>query len=387
MDFLYLGGKSPAIADLRQLLAKLDYLSGFSLLSVSEAGKAVFDENLQEAVKVFQQQNGLLATGIVDATTWRLLKGAVHSLGSRVIYYRPEDEYYGKDVLDLQTKLHDLGFYYQKLDARFGKATEEALCNYQHEFGLKVDGVLGPVTCNALGYLDGLTINSGSLQAIQTDEYLRAKGPLLKGKVIAINPSAVFTSSNLAEDTLALAAQYLTDITSKLIEKMQSLGITTKLLNEATAVLPATDIAHKANQSGADILISLHTAYYPTPKPNGISSFYFGSSNGLVSVSGEKLARLIQRELATRTPLNDNRYHGRTWEVLRLAKMTTIWIDTAYISNPTDLNLLDSESNRDKIAEAILVGIKRFYLLDQDLEATGTMELADLLREEIKYAD
>jgi len=52
----------------------------------------------------------------------------------------------GKDVREMQGRLKFLGFYTGKVDGIFGWRSYWALRNFQYEFGLKVDGVLGPKT-------------------------------------------------------------------------------------------------------------------------------------------------------------------------------------------------------------------------------------------------
>ncbi|MGQ7276534.1 MULTISPECIES: spore cortex-lytic enzyme [Brevibacillus] len=52
----------------------------------------------------------------------------------------------GKDVREMQGRLKFLGFYTGKVDGVFSWRTYWALRNFQYEFGLKVDGVLGPKT-------------------------------------------------------------------------------------------------------------------------------------------------------------------------------------------------------------------------------------------------
>lgn len=52
----------------------------------------------------------------------------------------------GKDVREMQGRLKFLGFYYGKVDGAFGWSSYWALRNFQYEFGLPVDGVLGPDT-------------------------------------------------------------------------------------------------------------------------------------------------------------------------------------------------------------------------------------------------
>lgn len=50
----------------------------------------------------------------------------------------------GDDVVELQSRLQYIGFYNGKIDGVFGWQTYWAVRNYQYEFGLDVDGLVGP---------------------------------------------------------------------------------------------------------------------------------------------------------------------------------------------------------------------------------------------------
>lgn len=50
----------------------------------------------------------------------------------------------GDDVVELQARLQYIGFYNGKIDGVYGWKTYWAVRNYQHEFGLDVDGLVGP---------------------------------------------------------------------------------------------------------------------------------------------------------------------------------------------------------------------------------------------------
>jgi N-acetylmuramoyl-L-alanine amidase len=52
----------------------------------------------------------------------------------------------GDDVIELQARLQYIGFYNGEIDGVFGWGTYWALRNFQHEFGLKVDGLAGAKT-------------------------------------------------------------------------------------------------------------------------------------------------------------------------------------------------------------------------------------------------
>lgn len=69
-------------------------------------------------------------------------KQAVPVFSEQVINYGA----FGQDVYELQGRLAFLGFYYGKIDSKFGDKTRDSLKWFQSEFGLKVDGLAGPKT-------------------------------------------------------------------------------------------------------------------------------------------------------------------------------------------------------------------------------------------------
>jgi N-acetylmuramoyl-L-alanine amidase len=52
----------------------------------------------------------------------------------------------GEDVIELQSRLKNIGFYHGKIDGVFGWGTYWALRNFQYEFGLPIDGLAGATT-------------------------------------------------------------------------------------------------------------------------------------------------------------------------------------------------------------------------------------------------
>ena len=57
----------------------------------------------------------------------------------------------GIDVRNVQERLKELGYYTGDITSVYDKATAEAVRNFQAEFGLLADGVVGPDTWNAIG--------------------------------------------------------------------------------------------------------------------------------------------------------------------------------------------------------------------------------------------
>ena len=56
----------------------------------------------------------------------------------------------GDEVLKLQTRLHELGYYQGELDGQFGAGTQEAVVAFQKADGLDTDGLAGAETQRVL---------------------------------------------------------------------------------------------------------------------------------------------------------------------------------------------------------------------------------------------
>ncbi|GAA3157986.1 hypothetical protein GCM10020255_039680 [Rhodococcus baikonurensis] len=189
------GDHGPAVAEIRGTLTKLGYLhhgtSGIRRESADGAHwvapDAIFDHQLDSAVRAFQQQRGLLVDGIVGPATYRSLREASYRLGARTLIYQLSAPLYGDDVAALQAKLQDLGFYAGRVDGFFGPQTHESLSSFQREIGIAADGICGPQTLRSLELL-GTRVTGGSPHAISEEELVRRKGPQLGGKRIVIDP-------------------------------------------------------------------------------------------------------------------------------------------------------------------------------------------------------
>lgn len=181
---LHIGDQSVRVAEARATLARLglmkDYqgtLSDWKQQKYSESDK-IFDAELSEVIKAFQQSRGIVPSGVIDDLTLRELRQASYTLGARVLAYEPGNVQVGDDVAQLQQQLQELGFYQQRVDGHFGPDTLAALAEYQLNYGLQNDGVCGPTTINALSLL-GRRITGGSAHNIQERERVRNAGPKL----------------------------------------------------------------------------------------------------------------------------------------------------------------------------------------------------------------
>jgi N-acetylmuramoyl-L-alanine amidase len=387
MSSLRRGDRGGPVTEIRAALAALGLINSpdSDLTTGRHVALDVFDVDLDQAVRAFQQHRGLLVDGIVGEATYRALKEASYRLGARTLAHQFGAPMYGDDVATLQARLQDLGFYTGLVDGHFGLQTHNGLMSYQREYGLYPDGICGPETLRSLYFL-GSRVTGGSLHAIREEELVRRSGPRLSGKRVIVDPGRggddhgpimQGPSGPISE------ADILWDLASRLEGRMTAIGMETFLSRPVGRSPSDAERAATANTVGADLMISLRCAALPGSAANGLASFHFGNSHGSVSTIGRNLSDFIQREVAARTGLRDCRTHGRTWDLLRLTRMPSVQVDIGYLTNPHDRDLLVLPQTRDSIAEGILAAVKRLYLLGKNDRPTGTFTFAELLAHEM----
>ncbi len=362
-DFAF-GDTGDVITSITTTLSRLGFLPG-----VTEH----FDGRVENAIKAFQQERGLIVTGVVNQVTFRALDEAHWKLGDRILRHNPGSLMRGDDVALLQARLVEMGFNAGRVDGIYGTLTESAVAEFQKSAGVKVDGSCGPATVIALMRL--LKTVTGGAPSQLRDEAARAiRGPALANKIIVIDPG----SDNFDSEIIF-------DIAQRLEGRLIALGVTVILTNSPGARSSESDRIVLANSVGADLVISLRLDRYKNEKAHGLATYYYGSDIHKVhSVVGERFANLVQREICSRTDLLNCRTHAKTWDLLRLTKAPTVRIDLGYISNPGDLQRLEEANFRETIVESLIVAVQRLYLSAENDAKTGTLRISDLRKAGIR---
>ncbi len=138
---LTLGSQGSAVSLLQKDLTRLGfYTNGID---------GWFGPKTYDAVVSFQKSQGLKMDGLVGSITKAALNAAIAkasdygtqdlTLGSR-----------GSTVSLLQKDLTSLGFYTNGIDGWFGPKTHDAVVSFQKSQGLKMDGLVGPITKAAI---------------------------------------------------------------------------------------------------------------------------------------------------------------------------------------------------------------------------------------------
>ena len=369
---LRVGDRGEEVVALRRLIARPG-ADGVASASAPD----VFDDVLEAAVRAFQQRRGLLADGVVGPQTLRALEGARWHLGDRVLLLAPGHRMRGDDVATLQERLVILGLLAGPVDGVFGPLTDGALRELQRSLGVKADGICGPATLRAMDAL-ARAVGGGDPWALRQQAEVADAGLSLAGKVVVLDPAhggidRGVSAHGLHEDDVAY------DVANRTANRLRTIGVEALLTREPQAGPDEVTRAARAEQAGADVVISIHCDGSASACAAGVATFFWGDDRiGARSATGAHLASLVQREIVARTGMTDLRTHACTFDILRVTKMPAVQVELGYLTNPLDADRLAAPDFRDLVAEALVVAIQRLYLGEDDA-TTGTLRLADVL--------
>jgi N-acetylmuramoyl-L-alanine amidase CwlD len=105
-----------------------------------------------------------------------------------------------------------------------------------------------------------------------------------------------------------------------------------------------------ANNAGARLFVSVHVNSFTSASLNGTTTYYYKGSD-------LSLAEAIHRRLISALGTKDDGVRKENFYVLHHARMPAALVETAFLSNPSDAELLRSPAFLQKIALSIAEGI------------------------------
>ena len=156
-------------SDVEQVQFWLSELAQFNSALPDLTVDGSFGAATEKAVKIFQQEQGLTADGVVGQATWDALYAAWLDMQSDLggtawpgVVLRRGDT--GMEVRLVQYWLRLASDNYSALsavnvDGNFGAATEKAVTGFQSLFGLTADGLVGRTTWNKLNEVALAVVN------------------------------------------------------------------------------------------------------------------------------------------------------------------------------------------------------------------------------------
>jgi N-acetylmuramoyl-L-alanine amidase len=349
-----LGDRGDPVRDVQARLLAL----GFHVDAL-EVDDHRFGDSTEGALRAFQQERGLLVDGLVGPNTWEELVEAGYALGDRVLYLR-RPILRGDDVRALQRRLNILGFDPGREDGMFGDQTAQAVRDFQRNVGLHSDGIVGPTTLEALDRLLAAPVTERGRAAVRETEAVRTGSGSLSGRTVAVDPGHGPEDPGATGPAGTREAEAAFRLAEALLVELRLRGSDPRLLRGAEEDPEASERAARANQAGADVLVSIHLNSHEDPSAEGSSSYYFGGL-GASSEAGAALAELVQDELTAATGLRDGRAHPKSFPILRETRMPAVQIEPCFVTNPKEERLLSEDPFVRGVAVATARALERYF--------------------------
>jgi N-acetylmuramoyl-L-alanine amidase len=152
------------------------------------------------------------------------------------------------------------------------------------------------------------------------------------------------------------------DISKRLQALLIAHGWLVKMTRESDVdVYQPNDSAHDelqarcdiANSAGARLFISVHSNSFTTSELRGTTTYYYKADS-------YALADAIHARLAADLPTRDDGIRKENFYVIHHTNAPSVLIETAFVSNPGDAQLLRSDAFRQKVAVSIANGVGDF---------------------------
>ena len=109
-------------------------------------------------------------------------------------------------------------------------------------------------------------------------------------------------------------------------------------------------------RAGADIFLSIHCNAFSNPNSNGMETYYYAGS-----WKSERLATLLNEELAAAGGLYNRGVKTANFYVIKHSSMPSSLAELAFVTNPREEALLSDDRYQEKLAGAIARAIGRFF--------------------------
>ncbi len=177
----------------------------------------------------------------------------------------------------------------------------------------------------------------------------------LNGKTIFLDPGhggndSGAVTGNDQEKTLAL------QISNKLKSELESLGAEVISSRTNDRYVALGERVNMANNTNADIFVSIHLNSFSDPNVSGTEAFY---NTVHAPKNSKQLASSIQNRLVSELNLRDRNVKNANFEVIRYTKMPSSLVEIGFMTNAQDLNII--KNDQDKVVNSLKNGIVDYF--------------------------
>lgn len=165
-------------------------------------------------------------------------------------------------------------------------------------------------------------------------------------------------SDGVTEKTINLS---IADKLSSFLEQGGAIIRTTRVEDSSLSESKRQDLKNRveiANNSKADLFISIHQNSFPKSNVKGAQVFYYKGSE-----EGKRLASFIQSRLKEVVDIDNERIAkaNDNYYVLKQIKIPSVIVECGFLSNSVEHDKLMSEEYQEKLAWAIYMGVLDYF--------------------------
>lgn len=155
----------------------------------------------------------------------------------------------------------------------------------------------------------------------------------------------------------------ITLLTARLVKKyLNQLGYRVVMTRSTDAFIPLPRRVEIANQSRADLFVSIHFNSSRTPSAQGVEVFFSDTKDDRHRASSShRLASSVLTRIVRRTKGASRGVKKADFLVIRETQMPAVLVEGGFISNPQERAFLKDPLYVDKIARGIAEGIDYYF--------------------------
>ena len=190
----------------------------------------------------------------------------------------------------------------------------------------------------------------------------------MKGRRIAIDPGHGGSDSGAIGPTGIMEKSITMRVSRELKRLLEAEGATVILTRtgdtevsekgaSATSVEELQARCDIANRNAADIFISIHLDAFSSPDARGTTGYYYVGG----SADSKRLADCVKRHVIQHIGTFDRGTKGENFYVCRHTDMPAMLLETAFISNPQEEQMMNSANGVEQAANGIAEGLAEYF--------------------------
>ncbi len=183
----------------------------------------------------------------------------------------------------------------------------------------------------------------------------------LKGRVIMLDPGHGGVDSGALSQTGYYEKNITWPIANKLKALLESKGATVVLTRGNSSKEPTIQERRlKAIKENPDLYVAIHTDANPSRSANGCTVFYYKNYSAPLAYSiSSELPKAVKSGAGYSLKNKGVNYYA--FHVTRVDNCPSVLVETAFISNTNDFNMLKSAKGQDAIAKGLYNGIINYF--------------------------